>query len=196
MNIFKLAQQYEEEIKQTESSSCENEMAKLVAATQGLATIHQIAHWTTGGVNFYEDHLLFERIYGQASEDLDALAEKTVGIFGDKCLTLEAFVKDMNEFISKAANITEQDRPLAEDYIERSLNAEKNYLEIIKNTYDMLKDTKTITLGIDDLLMSTASSHETSAYLLQQRAGTPAKKEEYEPISSDTEDNLDHLDEI
>ena len=195
MDIFKLAQQYEEEIKETESGSCKADMAKLVAATQGLATVHQIAHWTTNGVNFYEDHLLFERIYGQANEDLDSIAEKTVGIFGDTCLTLEDFVKDMNEFISKVSG---------NDYIEKSLNAEKNYLELITNTYNKLKDMKVITLGVDDLLMSTASSHETSVYLLQQRAGqSPNKKEtanieqstEKEPAVEEEED-LDHLDEI
>lgn len=39
----------------------------------------RLAHWNIVGKDFYQFHLLFERIYGMVSEKVDALAEQARG---------------------------------------------------------------------------------------------------------------------
>src|ERR1039457_192217 len=63
--------------------------ALYIASLRAIALVHQLNHWSSKGDTFYGDHLLFERIYKSALEDLDLSAEKFVGIFGDKCLSYD-----------------------------------------------------------------------------------------------------------
>lgn len=47
--------------------------------------------------------------------------------------------------------------------------AEEDIQREIRLTFDTLKAADELTLGMEDFLAATASSHETSLYLLQQR---------------------------
>lgn len=40
----------------------------------------RLAHWNTVGPDFYQYHLLFERIYGIVEENVDVLAEQARGV--------------------------------------------------------------------------------------------------------------------
>lgn len=135
--------------------------ALYVAYLKAMAQIHQHNHWLSKGDSFYGDHLLFERIYDSALEDLDKAAEKFIGIFGEECLDY-AFQADLlNKVLCKYTK-------LDGNTIEMSLTVEKDFVKLSKVAYDCFEKEDTLTLGLDDMIMSIASNREESIYLLKQ----------------------------
>lgn len=134
----------------------------MVAYLKAIYTIHQQNHWLSKGDHFYGNHLLFQRLYESAQEDLDSIAEKCIGIFGEESVDYKFQLKItqniMNKYISQKG-------------LEQSLSAEKDYLKILKTCYILLKEKDSMTLGLDDMIMSIYSKREESVYLLQQALG-------------------------
>jgi DNA-binding ferritin-like protein len=137
-------------------------MASLyVASLKSLAQIHQHNHWTTKGDSFYGNHLLFERIYDSALEDLDLAAEKFMGIFGEECLDYDLQVEFLNKVLTKYSDL--EGSP-----VEMSLEIEKDVIKLCKDAYTCFEKEGKLTLGLDDMLMSIASNREEAVYLLKQ----------------------------
>lgn len=134
----------------------------MVAYLKAIYTIHQQNHWLSKGDHFYGNHLLFQRLYEGAQEDLDSIAEKCIGIFGEESVDYKFQLKVtqniMNKYVSQKG-------------LEQSLSAEKDYLKILKTCYIVLKEKDSMTLGLDDMIMSIYSKREESVYLLQQALG-------------------------
>lgn len=135
--------------------------ALYVASLKAVALVHQQSHWTTKGENFYGDHLLFEKIYDSALEDLDLAAEKFIGIFGLECLDYAVQSKLLNSVLTNYTN-------LAKSPLEISLAIEKDFIKLSKDAYDCFEKEGKMTLGIDDMIMSISSNREESVYLLKQ----------------------------
>lgn len=135
--------------------------ALYVASLRAIAMIHQHNHWTTKGEMFYGEHLLFERLYDSTLENLDAAAEKFIGIFGDETLNYELQAELLNKVLLKYSNL--EGSP-----IEMSLAIEKDFLKFSKDTYDFFKKNNVLSLGLDDMIMEIASNREESVYLLKQ----------------------------
>ena len=56
-------------------------MASAVLKTKhNLAITARLAHWSVRGQDYYESHLLFERIYSEAEEHTDTLVEVMRGL--------------------------------------------------------------------------------------------------------------------
>lgn len=132
-----------------------------VASLQAMAIIHTRNHWLSKGDSFYSKHLLFERLYDSALEDLDSAAEKFIGIFGPECLDLSM----QTEFINKALS---KYKILEGDPLAQSLAFEKDFVKFSKDAYDCFEEEGKMTLGLDDMIMAIASNREESVYLLQQ----------------------------
>jgi DNA-binding ferritin-like protein len=64
--------------------------ASALAALQLLFLVHRHNHWESKGPTSYGDHLMFERLYKSADDDMDALAEKAAGLLGAECISLAA----------------------------------------------------------------------------------------------------------
>lgn len=95
-----MTQPYHKEINKlnesvTPASSVEGKLIERVRGKSGLESLKEILavlraqswlfqslHWQVKGSNFYQLHLLYERIYGGLGEEVDALAEKIVGYYG------------------------------------------------------------------------------------------------------------------
>jgi DNA-binding ferritin-like protein len=135
--------------------------AVYIASFKALALVHQHNHWTTKGLSFYGDHLLFEKLYDKALEDLDLAAEKFLGVFGDECLKYDLQAEFLNKSLEHYSDM--EGSPL-----EMSLAIEKDINQLCKDAYNCFKNEDKLTLGIDDMLMSLASNREESVYLLQQ----------------------------
>ena len=140
---------------------CSKVGALYVATLKALALIHQHNHWTTNGVAFYGDHLLFERLYKSTLENLDLAAEKFIGVLGDQCLGYDLQAALLNKVLLKYKNL--EGSP-----IQMSLEAEKDFLEFSKDAYNCFEDEGKLTLGLDDMIMAIASEREGAVYLLQQ----------------------------
>lgn len=159
--IYKTAQDYEN--KNRLLSSAGKAMSKYTAILRGLVIIYHHAHWTAQHESFYGDHLLFDKLYKETTSHMDDAAEKTVGVFGAEHLSMENHIKTAHEFVSDIF------RKKSSDPAQICLLAEETFLEFSKQLYDMLKENKTMTLGVDDMIMATASDHERHVYLLKQR---------------------------
>lgn len=115
-------------------------------------------HWQVKGSDFYELHILFERLYGTLGGQIDALAEKIVGYYGVDAV-------EMNDSMAKAQKWLKEWKG---EPVESALNCEKQLQKLIRQTYETMKDKKELSLGLDDFLMGLANDHETHLYLLGQ----------------------------
>lgn len=140
---------------------CSKVGALYVATLKALSLIHQHNHWTTKGVSFYGDHLLFERLYKSTLENLDLAAEKFIGVFGDQCLSYDLQAELLHKVQLKYRNL--EGSP-----VQMSLQAEKDFLKFSKDAYNCFEEEGKLTLGLDDMVMSIASEREEAVYLLQQ----------------------------
>lgn len=135
--------------------------ALYIASLKGLALIHQHSHWTTKGVAFYGNHLLFERLYKSVLENVDLAAEKFIGLLGDECLDYDMQTDLLSKVLGKYSNL--EGSPL-----EMSLTAEKDFIKFAKDAYNCFEEGGRMTLGLDDMIMSISSDREEAIYLLQQ----------------------------
>ena len=124
---------------------------------------YQTSHWQTKGDPAYGNHLLFQRLYESVQEQIDSLAEKLVGLFSTEAVNMPAQVQIIQELCG--------DWCQEEDLHRRGLESERFLQESLKEAYDALEEARTLTLGLDDWIMATASEHETNSYLLQQVLG-------------------------
>lgn len=140
---------------------CSKTAALYVAILKAMALIHTHNHWTTKGMVFYSNHLLFERIYKSALENLDLAAEKFIGVLGDACMNY-----DLQEDLLHKVLIKYKD--LEGSPIQMSLAIEKDFLTFSKAAYNCFEEEGRLTLGLDDAICEIASKREEAAYLLQQ----------------------------
>lgn len=137
-------------------------LSAYVAHIRSLYLIHQNHHWQCSGPNFYSNHLLFERLYTEAAEQADMLAEKVIGLFGVSLLELG---KQAN-LISALTSVYAGANP--DNFIADSLAAEKDFIKFCGTVKDYLTKIGNLSLGLDDLIMELASKSEGRVYLLQQ----------------------------
>lgn len=134
----------------------------LVATLKAISIIHQHNHWTAKGTNFYEHHLLFERVYNLAIEDLDLVAERFVGIYGREFLNF----KNQNTLLTTI--LKRYESFAIDDYVNQSLTIETDCIALLDEVSKTLIEEKSSTLGLNDLLGTVASNRETACYLLKQ----------------------------
>lgn len=140
---------------------CNKVGALYVASLKALALIHQHNHWTTKGVAFYGDHLLFERLYNDTLKLLDLAAEKFVGLFGDGVLAYDIQTTLLAKVLSKYSNL--EGSP-----VQMSLEAVRDFIKFSKEAYNCFEEEGKMTLGLDDMIMEISSKSEEFVYLLQQ----------------------------
>lgn len=139
------------------------ELSCLLSVTRALSQLHQTHHWQTSGNTFYGDHLLFERIYSDTSEEVDKIAERIVGLSSIDMV-------DVKIISSQITRILTQLFVDAEDSAACSLNAEKIYVKFLSDVSDSLESQGLLTYGLDNLLADIADKHEEHIYLLSQRS--------------------------
>lgn len=137
-------------------------LAAYVANLRSIYLVHQNNHWQCSGPNFYANHLLFERLYKEAGDQADMLAEKAIGLFGSETLDLRkqaSLIKTLTSMYTGGG---------PEDCVKSSLKAEQDFVRLSGTIKAKLTDLGVITLGLDDLIMELASKSEGRIYLLQQ----------------------------
>lgn len=135
-------------------------LSHILAALRAQYMLYQTLHWQAKGPTYYGNHLLFQRLYESVQGEIDQAAEKLVGYTGGDSVNLPAQLSLVQVYCSRWCEI--------EDPFARGLQAEKDLQKLLKFSYDKLKATNSLTLGLDDWLMATSSAHETNEYLLQQ----------------------------
>lgn len=122
--------------------------------------MYQTNHWRVRGVGFYGQHLLLQRLYEKTFELEDSFGERLVSYFGPAAVEPKAQAEMTLAWISKWSKIA--------DPIAQSLTVANDISKTIESAYKIMKKSGHITLGLDDLLMSTSSQIDEQIYLLQQ----------------------------
>lgn len=138
----------------------------MLAFVNALYYIYYNMHWKSSGLNYYSDHLLYERLYEETLESLDGIAERAIGTFDDS--NVVGPVKDMARAAQIVANYVD-DNDTPDNFPEIALKIERDFLDLIKKSLDIFESENLKTDGIEDLFQSIASVHETHIYLLGQR---------------------------
>jgi DNA-binding ferritin-like protein len=155
------------EEEQSKDGHCEL-IQNLLGHLKALQLATHSAHWISKGTPAYGDHLLFERLYGETSEEVDHVAEQFIPLqgVGEKLVNPVTITQITLNFLKKM-NLKEDSKP--EEIAATILTIESHFLETIQETYDTLKESKVLSMGADDLLMEMFRNHESHVYLLSQR---------------------------
>lgn len=130
----------------------------LLATLRMLYHNYQESHWVASGDVFYGNHLLFQRLYGAVVGEIDAVAERMVGLCGETSIDSVQGIKMMAYWAERWAGIACP--------ITRGIQAEQDLQRVTSDLYRLLDGAGVKTMGVDDLLMTIANTHETHQYLL------------------------------
>ena len=131
---------------------------KYVAFLRVAYLVHQTGHWKCKSSEFYGNHLLFQRIYEDAADRTDEVAEKLIGLFGNSALDDEGQLKLMYKL----------NHYNSDDRIANSLEVEEDFIKLATSVYETIKENGQMTLGLDDMIMNHVNKAETAVYLLKQ----------------------------
>ena len=132
-----------------------------------LAAVHQNHHWITKGDPFYGDHLLFQRIYEATAEDVDAVAEKAIGLGATSSVDLVLVTSQLMKLVQGYGMTTTI--PQSTELAKRSYLAEMNFLKVMAHLAEHLKECGALTRGLDNMLQGIEDKHDGHVYLLKQR---------------------------
>lgn len=145
------------------------QLSVLLAALRSLAMIHQQHHWVSSGTTYYEDHLLFERLYNATNDSVDSVAEKCIGLGDESTVDLQLQLKTIWQFIkdnTSSAFTVDSDNSL----VQKSLNAELQFLTLANTVSESLTANGLLTPGLDNMIAGLQDVHESHVYLLKQRS--------------------------
>lgn len=143
------------------------QLSVILVKLRFLAMVHQTHHWTAKGDPFYGDHLLFDRLYNAVVAEVDDTAEKAVGLGGVDNVNLPLQLQQLSRLGQEYG--TAMALPVASDLARRSLAAEVGFLRCVAYCVCSLKETGTMTRGLDNMLAGMEDNHERHVYLLKQR---------------------------
>jgi DNA-binding ferritin-like protein len=156
-----------------------NKIAGLYIATlRSMYLIYQMGHWTAKGQAFYSNHLLMQRLYESAEKDADSAAEKFIGLLGLECMDYAMQQQYLNSVLAKY-------KQSSDDILALSLSIESDFLKLSTQVYETFKKENKLSLGLDDMIMSIASSREEAIYLLSQTANKEMKIMAFKKNASD-----------
>lgn len=138
--------------------------SKVFAAHRTLVQVYQTAHWLSKGSTFYSDHLLYERLYNEASAIIDGMAEKFISVAGEYCINPVVVSKKVCDMLESY-----QQESSPEALLENACGFQLAALKITKEYYLVMQQEEKLTLGLDDFLMALCNDHEHRLYLLEQR---------------------------
>jgi len=133
----------------------------LLSYLYSLEYYYKTAHWQCKNSVYYGDHLLFDRLSDEASERVDQVAEKAIGITGNLAIVnLPSILKS----IFTNVNPLRFECPENSQYFEDALKLETSLLDCCKK-YDASESS----VGIKNMLGDIADESEARVYLLKQR---------------------------
>lgn len=148
------------------------ELSVVLVHLRYLAMVHQTHHWVARGDSFYGDHLMFARMYDKVIEEVDAVAEKAVGVGSEHNVNLMLQVNQLQQ-LSRAFG-SPQTVPQTSDLAKASLVAECNFLKVLDAACESMRNSGICTPGVENMLQGIADAHEAHIYLLKRRCSQTA----------------------
>lgn len=132
--------------------------SSVLKAKHDLTITAQLSHWSVRGPDFYEFHLLFERIYEEADKSTDALVEVLRGL---------GYTPAFSEFAGPGGTLPSFDgRALVNLMLNRSM---EYYARLISFKNALEEETRAV--GLVNLLEELAQTCNTIIYLLSASKG-------------------------
>jgi len=138
----------------------------LLSVLRAVHFCHWTLHWQVRGESFGGDHELMGKIYDLLSGEIDQLGEKIVSGWGREGADMRMSITMM---YGEVLGMTEE--LLGVEPMEMALYLEEELQQVFRQTYDDLKASGDLSLGMDEFIMSMANAHETNLYVLRARCG-------------------------
>lgn len=148
------------------------ELSVVLVHLRYLAALHQTHHWVCRGDAFYGDHKLFEELYACVIQEIDAVAEKAVGLGSEHNVNLMLQIMQLLQVSKSCAS--PQTVPQTSDLAKASLVAEFNFLKLLTAALESLRANKACTDGLENMLQGIADRHEAHIYKLKRRCSQTA----------------------
>lgn len=132
-------------------------MHDIVYILEALNAFYTSAHWRSKGLLFYQDHLLFARLYEKINDEIDDLVELIIGTTGD-----DSFVEP-KLFNEKVQSFTPEGSAEAKINLIRALNLEEGLLAKISSLSE-----EEVGVGLYNQLAEIAETHTRNLYLIKQ----------------------------
>lgn len=139
-----------------------------LAMLKALREYYHFAHWVSKKDPFYSDHSLFQRLYEELNEEIDGAAEKFIGLMDEEVVHVTEINRMMCDIYEKL-NVPKSKDVDGSELAKCGLKLEMAFLKLSEKIYDDMTEDNSITLGLDDMLMSNFNNHEDTIYLLKQR---------------------------
>lgn len=143
------------------------ELSVLLVHLEYLKKVHHTHHWISKADPFYGDHQLFSRLYESIEEEIDMVAEKSVGMGStvnvDLMLTTAQCFKLVQGYGATSTI------PHASDLARRSYQAEMTFMKAVSRIVECMKEKAVLTRGVDNMIAGIEDKHESHIYLLKQR---------------------------
>ena len=144
-------------------------LAQINSMLRAMHLWFHAAHNTVYGMPFAGDHVsIYGKIYTEIQEEIDGFIERSIGLTNNQSMGCPIKItSDAEKMVSalpspsalKGCEISEAGRDIVEAY-----------LELLEVVYKKLTSSGHMSLGLDDLMSSSANTHEGYFYLLNQRA--------------------------
>jgi DNA-binding ferritin-like protein len=127
------------------------------------------AHNTVYGMPFAGDHFeLYNKIYTEIQEEIDGFIEKTIGLTNNQNMGCSIMITSAAESLLKS--LASPSKLEGCEIASTGRDIVEAYLELLEVVYKKLTESQDMTLGLDDMISSSANRHEGYYYLLNQRA--------------------------
>jgi DNA-binding ferritin-like protein len=144
-----------------------SQISVLLVYLEFLSKVHRTHHWIARGDPFYGDHLLFQRLYEGAGEEIDMVAEKAVGLGTISNVDLNFVTAQCHRLVQNYGSSSTIPHP--SELFRRSYQAEMTFLKVVTHLVDSLKESGLLTRGLDNMIAGIEDKHESHVYLLKQR---------------------------
>jgi hypothetical protein len=155
-----------------------------MALLRYLGIVYQTVHWLSRGKNYFADHQLMDRLYNEVVEEVDKLAETTIGVFGGAWYNLSEQIGVMatvDKVFKTAYGDSEMSVEWADEPALEYVNfVNSKFLAALVMFVQRIKQEEQganegLRMGLDNLLRSMTEKHTSHAYLLKRRLLHPEK---------------------
>ena len=132
-------------------------MSTLLYQLNALYQFYKSAHWLAKGEYFYQDHLLFARLYEGLDEEMDTLVELTLA------LGSEDSDFDAKTFAEETAKLTPSTGKDCAANLKIASYLEEKIIQTIEKV-----DTKKVPVGLYNHLAAISEAHTRNGYLIER----------------------------